>query len=121
MDDLKTVYIDDNEQIFLDGKAVKNVTAYRLENSAGGTAELTISFPVKIGRVGSGSKMKKLDVLKSITDEKKFSELVFDLIKTCKEPESLANLLAGEVADDGIQTLESIAQSGYPLSFERRQ
>ena len=58
MDDLKTVYIDDNEQIFLDGKAVKNVTAYRLENSAGGTAELTISFPVKIGRVGSELKMQ---------------------------------------------------------------
>lgn len=31
--------------------------------------------------------MKKFDVLKSITDEKKFSELIFDLISECKTSE----------------------------------
>lgn len=56
MPNLKSVSINENEQVFLDGEEVKNVTAYKLENSAGGTAELTISFLVKVGQVAFESK-----------------------------------------------------------------
>lgn len=54
IDNLKVVSINENEQIFLDGEEIKNVTAYKLENSAGGTAELTVSFLVNVAQVGSG-------------------------------------------------------------------
>lgn len=62
--------------------------------------------------------MKKFDVLKSITDEKKFSELIFDLISECKTSEKFAELLEEEMTEDALKTLESIAGLEYPLSFD---
>lgn len=63
--------------------------------------------------------MTKFEVIKSITDVKKFSELVFDLLNghTAKEIE---DFLSGDMTEDELQTLESIAQNGYPLSLERK-
>lgn len=65
--------------------------------------------------------IKKFEVLKAITDEQKFSELVFDLIAKHNSPQAFAELLLEDFPEDGLQTLESIAQSDYPLSFEGRQ
>lgn len=52
---LKTVTINEKEQIFLDGEEVQNVTAYKLENSADSSepAKLTVTMFVTIGRVCS--------------------------------------------------------------------
>lgn len=50
---LKTVSINSEEQIFLDGKLVENVAAYKLENSANSSepAKLTLTMYVTIGQV----------------------------------------------------------------------
>lgn len=41
--------------------------------------------------------MRKFDVIKTITDEKKFSELIFDLVSECKTSEKLTELLSEEI------------------------
>lgn len=65
--------------------------------------------------------MTKFEVLKAITDEQKFSELVFDIIAEYDSPIAFARFLSERFPEDGLQTLESIAQSDYPLSFDGRQ
>ena len=65
--------------------------------------------------------MKKFDALKMVTDEQKFSELVFDMVSECKTTERLTELLREEMPVKELPTLKSIAQSGYPLSFDRKQ
>lgn len=65
--------------------------------------------------------MKKFDGLKAIADEKKFSEIIFDLIAEYETPELFAKFLSEEFTDEGLRTLESIARSDYPLSLERKQ
>ena len=65
--------------------------------------------------------MKKFDALKMVADEQKFSELVFDMVSECKTTERLTELLREEMPEKELQTLKSIAQSGYPLSFDRKQ
>lgn len=65
--------------------------------------------------------MKKFDALKMVTDEQKFSELVFAMVSECKTTERLTELLREEMPEKELQTLKSIAQSGYPLSFDRKQ
>ena len=65
--------------------------------------------------------MKKFDALKMVTDEQKFSELVFDMVSECKTTERLTERLREEMPEKELQTLKSIAQSGYPLSFDRKQ
>lgn len=55
---LKTVAINEKEQIFLDGEKVENVTAYKLESPAGGPAKLTLEMLVIVGQVAFGSEQK---------------------------------------------------------------
>ena len=52
---LKSVCINEKEQIFLDGIEVNNVTDYKLENSAGSNepAKLTATMLVNVDQVGS--------------------------------------------------------------------
>lgn len=56
MCDLKSVSINEKEQIFLDGEEIQNITAYKLENSTDSSepAKLTVSVLVNVGQVGSG-------------------------------------------------------------------
>ena len=54
--DLKSVSINEQEQIFLDGEELPNVTAYKLENSAGKPAKLTVEMLVTIGQVAFESR-----------------------------------------------------------------
>ena len=61
--------------------------------------------------------MKKFDVLKAITDEEKFSEMVFDLIEVKKTPEALAELLKEEMPEKELPHLKEAALNGYPLFF----
>lgn len=65
--------------------------------------------------------MNKFEAIKAITDEQKFSELVFDVIAKYDSPDAFTKFLSEEFTEGGLQTLESIAHSDYPLSFERRQ
>ena len=54
--ELKAVSINENEQIFLDGYEIKDVTAYKLEHFAdsGEPAKLTVTVCVNVGRIDSG-------------------------------------------------------------------
>lgn len=65
--------------------------------------------------------MNRFQAIKSITDERKFSELIFDLIKYYDTGAKLAEFLKEELQEKELQTLQSIAQTGYPLSLERKQ
>lgn len=65
--------------------------------------------------------MKKFEAIKAITDEQKFSELIFDIIAEYDSPDAFAEFLSEEFTEGGLQTVKSIAHSDYPLSFERRQ
>ena len=66
--------------------------------------------------------MTKFEVIKAITDEQKFSELVFDLIVKYDSPDAFAKLLSEEFSENELQTLQSIANRGnYPLSLEGRE
>ena len=65
--------------------------------------------------------MTKFEVLVSITDIKKFSELVFDILKDKKSAKEIEILLNEDYPEEGLQTLKSIAQGGYPLSLEGLQ
>ncbi|MBS6763123.1 hypothetical protein MCI89_01570 [Muricomes sp. OA1] len=65
--------------------------------------------------------MTKFEVLVSITDVKKFSELVFDILKDKKSAKEIEILLNEDYPEEGLQTLKSIAQGGYPLSLEGLQ
>lgn len=53
--ELKSVFINKNEQIFLDGERIENVVAYKLENSASSKepAKLTVTMYVSIDQVSS--------------------------------------------------------------------
>ena len=53
MKDLKTVSIDKNECIYLDGEMIQNVYKYKLEHSASSEepAKLTVTIYVNVGRV----------------------------------------------------------------------
>lgn len=55
MENLKHLIIDSKERLFLDDEEIKNVTAYKLENSAekNEEAKLTVTMYVSVGRVGS--------------------------------------------------------------------
>lgn len=65
--------------------------------------------------------MTKFEVVKGITDISKFSSLIFDILKDKETPEKIEIFLSEELSEDELQTLESIAQKGYPLSLERKQ
>lgn len=61
--------------------------------------------------------MKKFDVLKAITDEKKFSDMVFGLIEVKKTPKAFAELLKEEMPEKELPHLKEAARNGYPLFF----
>mgnify|MGYP001623132063 CR=1 FL=1 len=66
-------------------------------------------------------KVTKFDVIRGMTDIKKFSDLMFDLVSHAGTSEDLAKLLAEGMTDEGLQNLESIAQSGYPLFLNEKK
>ena len=66
-------------------------------------------------------RLLKFEILKAITDVKTFSSLIFDILKDKKTPAEIESLLAEKITEDELQILESIAQKGYPLSFDRKQ
>lgn len=49
---------DEKERIFLNGKEIENVLSYKLEDTVGGTAKLTISMLVKAGQVAFESEKR---------------------------------------------------------------
>lgn len=65
--------------------------------------------------------MRNLMLSNAITDEKKFSEFIFDLIHVYDTSDKLAGFLAEEMPEKELQTIKSIAQSDYPLSFDLKQ
>lgn len=59
--DLKSVSINEKGHIFLDGEEIKNVLAYKLEDSAGRDepAKLTVTMYVTVDRVCFGTQEKE--------------------------------------------------------------
>lgn len=65
--------------------------------------------------------MTRFEVLRGITDVQKFSELIFDMVQIADNESVFCSLLASELTEKELQTVKSVAQSDYPLSFERKQ
>lgn len=65
--------------------------------------------------------MTKFEVLKRITDEKKFSELIFDLIAIHDTSEKFTDFLREEIPEEGLRTIKLAVQHGYPISLEGMQ
>jgi hypothetical protein len=65
--------------------------------------------------------LRSFDLLRSITDIKKYSSVIFDVFKDAESAEMIEEILNTEIEEEGLQTIESIAQSGYPLSLEGKQ
>ena len=65
-----------------------------------------------------GDEMRKFDVIRAITDEKKFSELIFDLVSACKTSEELTKLLQEEMTEDAFRTVKELNDSEYPLQLD---
>ncbi|NUN85071.1 hypothetical protein [Coprococcus comes] len=62
--------------------------------------------------------MKKFDIIRAITDEKKFSELIFDLVSAYKTSEELTKLLKEEMTEDAFRTVKELNVSEYPLQLD---
>lgn len=66
--------------------------------------------------------MTNFEVIQKITGIKEFSELIYSFAEKAGSPEKLAEELAEEIPEEGLRTLESVAQGGnYPLSFDGMQ
>ena len=66
--------------------------------------------------------MVKFDVLMSIKDVQKFSEVIFDILRYKENPEQLTEFLAEPLTEKQLQTVKSVAESGnYPLSLDGLQ
>lgn len=62
--------------------------------------------------------MTRFEVLCHITDVKQFSGLIYEFVMKTGSVEALEKELSTEIPEEGLRTLQSIAQSGnYPLSF----
>lgn len=65
--------------------------------------------------------MNKFEIVRSITDIKTFSSLIFDILLDRTSPEEVESFLAGEISEDGLRCIKTLALNGYPLSMERMQ
>ena len=59
----------------------------------------------------------KFEALKAVTDIRKFSELMYDILKDKESPQENEKFLSEEFSEEGLQTLESITQGDYPLDM----
>lgn len=65
--------------------------------------------------------MTNFEVLRCFTDVKEFSKMVYEFVKKNGTVEALIEDLSWEIPEEGLQTLKSAAQNGYPLSFDGKQ
>ena len=61
--------------------------------------------------------MKKFDALKMVTDEQKFSELVFDMVSECKTTERLTEASEGRNARKRATNIEVHSSIGLSVIF----
>lgn len=66
--------------------------------------------------------MTRFDALKAVTGVKEFSFHVYHFAVTAGSPEKLAEFLEGELSEEGLQLLKTVAQRGnYPISLDGLQ
>jgi hypothetical protein len=68
-----------------------------------------------------GETLTCFDAVQGVTDIQKFAELMHDLVMSTGTATELTALLQRELTEKELQALQSIAQSGYPLSLEGKQ
>lgn len=119
--------LDNPVDIFLNPSVLKMQQIIGLEEESVAKVNL---IPTKIAdgyaeydvRLVAGQKkesaLKKFDVLKAITDEQKFSEMIFALVKEFDSIEKLAETLKKEVPEEELQHISEAARlDGYLLFF----
>lgn len=101
--ELKTIFIDSEERIFLDGEELQNVTAYKLENSADSSepAKLTVTMYVNVGQVCSESSKWNLSA----------DKIVEAVCKRLKEELQAADQ---SMSQDDVKTYRGIADQKEP-------
>lgn len=59
--------------------------------------------------------MTRFEALKRIEKEKQFADLIVGFVEKYKTPEAITAVLKTELTEEGLQTVKSIAQEGYPI------
>ena len=65
--------------------------------------------------------MTRFHVLKRIEKEECLADLMVEFVKKYKTSKSIAEVLKKELTEEELQTIKSVAQSDYPLSFSGMQ
>ncbi len=65
--------------------------------------------------------MTRFKVLQNIEKEEHFAELIVGLVNKYKTPKAVTEVLKRELTEEELQTIRSVAQSDYPLSFSGMQ
>ena len=66
--------------------------------------------------------MTRFEALKAITGVKEFSNQIYDYAIRDGSPERLAEFLEGELTEEGLQLLKTVAQEeDYPISFKETE
>lgn len=117
---LENLTIDIEKGVFLlNGEDMSGVSNLEI-NFENGRWTLLVTRD-EIYEQAAPEKITKFKVLVSVTDAKKFSELVFDILKDKESAKEIESFLKEEYTKEGLQTLKSIAQGGYPLSLDGLQ
>lgn len=123
---LKAVSINKNEQIFLDGVPLENVTAYKLENSADSNepAKLTVTIHVSIAQPEDGRNLgiTVFDALRQYDDAESFAEMILSIAEEKKTTKAIQEFLMEELPEEGVRIDNAIrTKEGrrliQPLSF----
>lgn len=61
--------------------------------------------------------MNKFEVLNNIQKVEVFADLIIGFVNEYKTPDDVSKALKCELTEKELQTLENVAQKGYPLSF----
>lgn len=65
--------------------------------------------------------MNRFEVITSLTDVQKFSELIFDILRDKESPEDIRAFLSEKLDDDAVFALRKLSKSSYPLSLDGKQ
>ena len=116
MEEFEDIHIDLNKKIFqLNGKNLNRVSKLELTFENGKWSLLVSKDEIY------ESAVTKFDALVAIADTKKFSEVIFDILQGMGTSEEIEKFLNEKLSKNGLQTLQYIAQSDYPLSLDGLQ
>lgn len=65
--------------------------------------------------------MTRFEMITSLTDVQKFSEVIFDILRDNESPEDIRAFLSEKLDDNAVSALRKLSERGYPLSLDGKQ